>query len=272
MRLIVLRGPSPAGPFDLGPGTNHAGRGPECEVFLPSKRVSRRHAVFQIIDGQVEVRDLDSHNGILSADGTRVSQLMLSPGERVQVGDYLLRLEGPTDDLLLEEEEDDDVLLDDETAESALPARPATTPNPPPNPQQRMAAAPVPPPPALPFPASGGFGSRPGRGLPPDPSRSMIAEPDETRSDIAPPPPWNPSKPANAVPARPPAADPGESRGAAPPKPAEAPRGAAGPTLAPLPFGRDLVIHARSSTLRSARAAACRSCGCAYHSRSWPRS
>ncbi|MDP2311256.1 MAG: FHA domain-containing protein, partial [Pseudomonadota bacterium] len=139
MRLIVLRGPSPAGPFDLREGTNHAGRGPECEVFLPSKRVSRRHAVFQVVDGRVEVRDLESHNGILSADGTRVASLVLAPGERVQVGDFVLRLEAPVDDLVLLEEEDDDILLDDETAESAGPPAEAPPRHP----------APLPPPPTF---------------------------------------------------------------------------------------------------------------------------
>ncbi|MES2638912.1 MAG: FHA domain-containing protein [Myxococcota bacterium] len=255
MRLIVLRGPSPAGPFDLRPGINHAGRGPECEIFLPSKRVSRRHAMFQVVDGSVEVRDLESHNGILSADGTRVSHLVLSPGERVQVGDYMLRLEGPSDDLLLEEE-DDDVLLDEETAESPapeapafapapVPAAPVAAPAPPPwspAPPPRAAAppqksaAPIPPPPILPFPTAGGFGSRPGRGLPPDPSRSIVAEPDETRSDIPAPPVWMPAAPpTSGFGTAQPAATP--NAGAAPPSFPAAPRPSPGPTLAPLPFG-----------------------------------
>jgi pSer/pThr/pTyr-binding forkhead associated (FHA) protein len=217
MRLIVVRGPSPAGPFDLREGVQHAGRGPECEVFLPSKRVSRKHAVIEVVGGRVEVRDLGSHNGILSADGTRVSGITLESGGRVQIGDYVLLYEGPQEDLLLEEE--DDILLDDETAESAQPQTPrpvpapappppfafgsasggfggpaptAPPPAPPPPFATQAAARPapsapvVPPPPAPPFPP--GFGARAGRGLPPDPSRSIVLEPEpeETRSDAPP--------------------------------------------------------------------------------------
>lgn len=184
MRLIVLRGPSSVGPFELRAGANHAGRGPECEVFLPSTRVSRRHAVFEVADGRVEVRDLDSQNGILASDGTRRSRLLLSPGERVQVGDYVLLLEG------LRQE---------------------------PRPGQDE---PVAPPPVLPFgPPVGGFTTSPlpsalpaPTRLPPPPPRAPVASaphaaaapraspPAAARSAADPPPFTPPPRPAVAPP------------------------------------------------------------------------
>lgn len=237
MRLTVVRGPSPAGPFDLHEGTNHAGRDPACEVCLPSKRVSRKHAIFEVKDGQVEVRDLGSHNGILSGSGARVDTLALPNGGRVQVGDYLLKLESADEELDLEE---DDISLDDETADSegaapppfpppAAPPRAAFPPPPKPfspqaepaRPQPRsptLAPVPepapaaggvVPPPPKLPFaPASGfgGFGKRPL-----DPARSIIAEPEP--APPAPPAPWIP----DAKPAAPP--PPPQPTAPAPPPP-----------------------------------------------------
>ena len=143
MRLTVVRGPSPTGPFELRDGVNYAGRAPECEIFLPSKRVSRKHATFEVRDGHVEVRDLDSHNGIIDAAGRRVMLLALLPGARVQVGDYLLRLEGEAvSEPELELESEDELVLEDDTGEASLPA-----------------------------------GKKNRR--PPDPSRSVILEPEE---------------------------------------------------------------------------------------------
>lgn len=113
MHMNVIRGPVYGGPFELREGDNVAGRAPDCDVCLPSKRVSRRHCVFTLSDGRVFVRDLGSHNGIVDgASGRRVDTLMLSPGGRVQIGDYLLALEVDTTDAVLEDDdEDDDVYL-----------------------------------------------------------------------------------------------------------------------------------------------------------------
>ena len=136
MRLIVVRGPAQVGPFDLQEGSNHAGRGSECEVMLPSKRVSRRHAVFQVGDGRVVVKDLESHNGIIDDDGRRVAVVPLAPGGRVQIGDFLLMLDAPLapteDDLDLDSEE---VSLErEDTAETSIPAAEPTPSRPIPQP------------------------------------------------------------------------------------------------------------------------------------------
>jgi len=95
MRLIVVRGPGKAGPFELKEGVHIVGREPSCPVYLPSRKVSRKHAEVVIAAGRVTVRDLDSHNGVIDADGRRVAVLPLPPGDRVQVGDFILMLEAP---------------------------------------------------------------------------------------------------------------------------------------------------------------------------------
>ena len=112
MYITVLRGPLDNGPFTLHPGDNIAGRSEECDVCLPSKRVSRHHCVFTVSDGRVDVRDLGSHNGIIDgATGRRVASLALLPGGCIQVGDYLLLLELDADDANTEEQADDDVMI-----------------------------------------------------------------------------------------------------------------------------------------------------------------
>ncbi|MFZ5475328.1 MAG: FHA domain-containing protein, partial [Myxococcota bacterium] len=126
MRLLVVRGPQRVGPFDLRPGANVVGRGTDCAIVLPSRRVSRRHAVIQVEGERVVARDLESHNGLIDADGRRVAVVPMPPGSRVQVGDFLLMLEAPMapvdDDLDLDEEEKSEISLDPEdTAESELP-------------------------------------------------------------------------------------------------------------------------------------------------------
>ena len=92
MELHIRRGPHSLGPFRLGEGPNVAGRADDCDILLPSRRVSRHHCVFEVYDGRVTVRDLGSHNGVVGTDGRRVSNLDLVPGQEVLIGDYHLSL------------------------------------------------------------------------------------------------------------------------------------------------------------------------------------
>ena len=107
MRLQVVRGPVECGPFTLREGDNYIGRGPECEVCLPSKKVSRRHAMVTVAGGRLVVKDLESHNGVVDSDGRRVAVLPLPAGGKVQIGDFLLLFDAPGAKLALPEEEDD---------------------------------------------------------------------------------------------------------------------------------------------------------------------
>ncbi len=43
--------------------TLFAGRTIECDIYLPSPAVSRKHAVFLMREGQCGIKDLDSSNG-----------------------------------------------------------------------------------------------------------------------------------------------------------------------------------------------------------------
>lgn len=129
MRIVVVRGPEMAGPFELIEGTNVIGRDPTANVRLPSRRVSRRHCVLVLTEGRVLVRDLDSANGIVEEGGRRVKELELRPNGRMQIGDFVLRLEEPgvTDDFELEDDPltaEDDLHLDDEDEDTPIPSGP----------------------------------------------------------------------------------------------------------------------------------------------------
>ncbi len=92
MQLKVLRGPRVGASFALQQGENLAGRNADNPVHLGSSHVSGRHCVFVLQGQQLTVRDLDSTNGVY-VEGHRVREAVLAPGQRVQVGDWLLQLE-----------------------------------------------------------------------------------------------------------------------------------------------------------------------------------
>lgn len=230
MRLVVARGPEPVGPFELRPGANYLGRDPACEVHLPSKRVSRKHAVAFISGARLTLKDNGSANGLYDESGHRCEVLELSPGQRVQVGDYVLRFEAAQveEDVELDIDDpltaEDDLLIEEDEENTPVRQGPVPVPRAVPAPMLPSPVVPdpgrltmdaIPSPlisdvptaetsmrmkhPALPFgPPRGGFGAFAG---PPEESA------ERSHSDIrpivaAPPPP--PAPPPVAAPAPPP--------------------------------------------------------------------
>jgi DNA-binding NtrC family response regulator/pSer/pThr/pTyr-binding forkhead associated (FHA) protein len=84
--LLLLSGPSAGLRFEIQAEAT-IGRSPSCEIPLPEDdHVSRRHARFFVQEGQVHLADLGSRNGT-AVNGERVSgEVLLQPGDRVQVG------------------------------------------------------------------------------------------------------------------------------------------------------------------------------------------
>jgi pSer/pThr/pTyr-binding forkhead associated (FHA) protein len=73
-------------PFDVG-------RDKEAVLPLPDPEVSRRHARFELRDGIVFVRDLESRNGTF-LNGRRVSEpIEVRVGDEIDVGTTRLRIE-----------------------------------------------------------------------------------------------------------------------------------------------------------------------------------
>jgi len=84
--LLLLSGPSAGLRYEIQAEAT-IGRSPSCEIPLPEDdHVSRRHARFFVQEGQVRLADLGSRNGT-AVNGERVSgEVLLHPGDRVQVG------------------------------------------------------------------------------------------------------------------------------------------------------------------------------------------
>jgi DNA-binding NtrC family response regulator/pSer/pThr/pTyr-binding forkhead associated (FHA) protein len=93
--LLLLSGPSTGLRHEVQTEAT-IGRSPSCEIPFPDDdQMSRRHARFFVRDGQVHLTDLGSRNGT-SVNGERISgEVVLQPGDRVQVGKTTLVVEPP---------------------------------------------------------------------------------------------------------------------------------------------------------------------------------
>jgi transcriptional regulator with GAF, ATPase, and Fis domain len=65
------------------------GRGPENQLSLPDKRVSRFHAIIKREKSVYKIFDLESHNGTL-VNGIPVNEHTLHHRDRIQIGDNIL--------------------------------------------------------------------------------------------------------------------------------------------------------------------------------------
>jgi hypothetical protein len=95
---------SSQGTFRLNEGENTVGRDPQCDVFLDTPGVSRRHASIRIDTQQrtVLLHDLGSTNGTL-LHGVRVAQpTALSDGDVITLGTVEVRVRLPRPDCLPE--------------------------------------------------------------------------------------------------------------------------------------------------------------------------
>jgi pSer/pThr/pTyr-binding forkhead associated (FHA) protein len=67
------------------------GRSDECDVVIPSRKISRRHCVLASREHSLLVRDLGSTNGI-RVNGVRVTYQVLQPGDLLQIAHFLYQL------------------------------------------------------------------------------------------------------------------------------------------------------------------------------------
>ncbi len=96
-RLRILEGPRAGEVLTLQEGESIAGREPDCDLYLPSRRVSRKHCSFTLMDGRCIARDLGSANGML-INGHTMEACELVAGTHVQMGDALMVYEeGPVE-------------------------------------------------------------------------------------------------------------------------------------------------------------------------------
>ncbi|MBI5496616.1 MAG: protein kinase [Deltaproteobacteria bacterium] len=92
-RLVVESGRMVGTVLSVPEGELIIGRMPGCGLVLDDARASRRHAVVARRGAFLEVRDLGSRNGVL-LNGHPVQTAPLAEGDRVTVGDTVMRVEG----------------------------------------------------------------------------------------------------------------------------------------------------------------------------------
>ena len=101
--LTVLEGPEIGAFYAFADGVDQhiVGRADDCAFTVDSPAVSRQHAHFQAIEveGQVEVEveDRGSTNGVL-VNGLNMGKARLHSGDKIRMGDVLLRFEWMTGD------------------------------------------------------------------------------------------------------------------------------------------------------------------------------
>ncbi len=101
-QLKVIEGPA-LSLHDLTRGELVAGRGPESEIPLADRGVSRRHFLIRLREGRWYVEDLGSSNGTY-VNGLRILQpWVLRNGDQIKAGPFTL--------VFSSGEEEDDVTL-----------------------------------------------------------------------------------------------------------------------------------------------------------------
>jgi hypothetical protein len=68
------------------------GRSRNCDIILPSAKVSRQHATLTMDDGELFIEDLGSANGLWK-NGQRIEKDKIASGDIVVVSDETLRFE-----------------------------------------------------------------------------------------------------------------------------------------------------------------------------------
>ena len=68
------------------------GRHQECDIQIPSRKISRRHCCVAQVYNYLVVRDLGSTNG-LRINGTRATEGNLQPGDELTIGNLAYRVQ-----------------------------------------------------------------------------------------------------------------------------------------------------------------------------------
>jgi predicted component of type VI protein secretion system len=92
--FTVLSGPFRGQTFPIPRGKFILGRVHDCHLTLDTNSVSRHHCVLLMDDFTLRIRDLASKNGtFINRDLTRVGERILAHGDRVRLGDLVIRVE-----------------------------------------------------------------------------------------------------------------------------------------------------------------------------------
>ena len=205
------------------------GRIDENDICLPKGNISKKHTKIVVKDGKIIVLDLKSTNGTYVNGKKLAGPQVVTPNDKIYVGDFILNVEPPGDEAALEvpppEEPLPEELPHEEQPHEEPPHEEQPLEEPAPEPLPEPEPEPLPPPPKPKPPPFGGAKKPP----------------------LAPPPP--PSKPAPALAGKAPPAAKATTPGKPPtakPAPAKAPPAKKGKPTAMEEYGAILaIVHDR---------------------------
>jgi len=90
LTLVVAKGPSAGSEFSLEKARTSVGRGREVDLCFDDEAMSNEHAMFELSEGGMRVRDLASTNGV-RVNGASVLSADLKHGDRVEIGEHEFR-------------------------------------------------------------------------------------------------------------------------------------------------------------------------------------
>jgi diguanylate cyclase (GGDEF)-like protein len=90
--LVAYAGAALGRVFPIVAGDMIVGRAPDSSVALLDSEVSRHHARLRLVEGQVEVADLDSTNGTRVNGDLLHAPVLLQAGDRLEVGGHVFKL------------------------------------------------------------------------------------------------------------------------------------------------------------------------------------
>ena len=98
------------------------GRHQECDIQIPSRKISRRHCCIALIDDHLVVRDLGSTNGI-RINGIKVVEGKLQPDDELTIGNmaYQVKWGGTSGALPSSGKNGNKPAADDESCEEPMP-------------------------------------------------------------------------------------------------------------------------------------------------------
>lgn len=98
--LVMFRSDGERRSFSLSREMTVVGRRQDCDLMIPLGEISRKHCRFIKEGDTLRLEDLGSSNGTF-VNGRRVQEVILSPGDTVQVGPvtFVIQVDGvPADD------------------------------------------------------------------------------------------------------------------------------------------------------------------------------
>ena len=90
--LVMLKDNGAVKDFPIALGQTVIGRREDCDLRIPLKEISRKHALLLVGDKIVSIRDLGSANGTY-INNQRVSEHKLAPGDHIVVGPVVFTIQ-----------------------------------------------------------------------------------------------------------------------------------------------------------------------------------